>query len=163
MIDKHIHLRPIMGWGDALWVSEIYRSIPWNGYSTMMKPVYPAKVQYTIHNPGIPPRTSWDVSILHTDSVILTFWKLSNAPEGGHTIGHHFPWWRWRVIVSSKGKHSKYIYSNHFFNISISFVFWDCLANAYGTLRFPRNIRVAQWGIVAYNSTPIMMGCHGSM
>ena len=57
----------------------------------MMNPVDHAKVQCNIRKSGVPPRTSWDGSILHTDPVLITFWMLSNAPEGGHTIGHHLP------------------------------------------------------------------------
>ena len=52
----------------------------------MMNPVGPAKVQCNTRKPDVPLRTSWDVSILHTDTVILTFWMISNAPEVGHTV-----------------------------------------------------------------------------
>ena len=75
----------------------------------MMKPVDPTKLQCNTRKPGVSLRTSWDGSILHTDPVILTFWMLSNAPEVSHTVDYHLPLWRLRVVVRSKGKHSKYI------------------------------------------------------
>ena len=94
---------------DSIWLTYSWRSIPRHRESFRVNPVDSVKVQCTTRKLGVPPRTGLDSSRLHTYLVIHTFWQLRNALEVGHTIVHHLPWWRLRVIVKSKVKHSKYI------------------------------------------------------
>ena len=59
---------------------------------------------------------------------------MTKLPEVGHTIVNHLQQCRWRVIVSIKVKHIIYTEYNHFFNISMIFVFYKGIANAYSKL-----------------------------
>ena len=60
---------------------------------------------------------------------------MAKLLEVGYTIYHHLPQWWLMVILGSKIKYSKYRESNNFFNLSISFLFYNGLANTYRTFQ----------------------------
>ena len=72
------------------------------------------------NNTGKPECTNND-GLMPTEDYILLWWchpswPLRTVPEGGYTIGHHSPRWRWRFIVRGKDNLEDYVKSNHFLN-----------------------------------------------
>ena len=80
-----LHIRELERRG-RLGLEQVTRLIPQRGDSIKVNPMDPAKENFPTRKPGVTPRIGSSGSILH----ITSFLEVTELPEGGHTIGHHF-------------------------------------------------------------------------